>query len=274
MNTKQFINVNRTNWNERVGIHAESSGGFYDLEGFLAGKSTLRDIEITEIGDVSNKTLLHVMCHFGLDTLSWARRGAEVTGVDFSEKAIVLTRDLAERTSLRATFLRADVLDLPCSLSGQFDIVFASYGVLCWLPDINRFIEAMARCLKPNAIFYLIDGHPFFDMYEYDQDTERLELRYPYFHNSKPEECDCCTSYINKTRTLVNDKTYQWNHDIESILTVLIVNGLELLSLKEYPFGFYQKYPNMVQNDKGQWVFAVDDIEIPLLISVKARKKT
>jgi SAM-dependent methyltransferase len=273
MDTKNFTETNRSNWNERVRIHAEPHSGFYDVEGFLAGQSSLKEIEIAELGDVSGKTMLHAMCHFGLDTLSWVRRGAEVTGVDFSQEAIATARDLAKKANLHADFLCSDILELPSSLSGKFDIVFASYGILCWLPDINRFVESLTGCLKPGGVFCLVNGHPFIDMFEYDEEKDQLVLQLPYFHRSEPEECVSHTSYTNKERTLQSEKTYQWNHDLSSILTAVEKNGLELLSFQEYPFGFYQKFPNQVQNEKGQWVFADDKIEIPLLMSVKARKK-
>ena len=123
MDTKKFIEINRSNWDERVGIHAEPHSGFYDIEGFLAGQSSLKEIEVADLGDVAGKTMLHAMCHFGLDTLSWVRRG-----VDFSKEATAKARDLAKKAGLKANFVCADILELPSFLSGKFDIVIASYG--------------------------------------------------------------------------------------------------------------------------------------------------
>ncbi len=273
MNTKNFIEINRSNWDERVEIHTETHEGFYDIKGFLSGESSLKEIELAELGNVAGKKLLHAMCHFGLDTLSWARSGAEVTGVDFSQEAIAKARELADRANLQADFVCADILELPSSFSEKFDIVFASYGILCWLSDINRFIESLAACLKSGGVFCLVDGHPFLDMFTYDEEKEELVLQHPYFHKPEPDECACRTSYTNKARTLTSNKTYQWIHDVGSILTAIMKNELELLAFKEYPYGHYQKFPNMIQNEEEQWVFADDNLEIPLLMSVKAKKK-
>jgi SAM-dependent methyltransferase len=267
MDTRQYIEANQDNWNERVAIHAEAPNSFYDIDGFLAGDCTLQEVELSQLGDVTGKRLLHAM-------LSWARRGAVVTGVDFSQDAIALARDLAARSGQPATFACAGVTDLPASFRRQFDIVFASYGVLCWLPDIDRFVQSLATCLKQGGVFCLIDGHPFLDMFEYDEASTKLELRHSYFHSRQPDRCNCTTSYANKARALENSITYQWSHDLQSILEALSANDLELLSFREYPFGFYQKYPHMVQNAKGQWVFPEGSVDIPLLMSIRARKCT
>ncbi len=136
----EYLTANLNNWNERVAIHANSESESYDIDSFLAGHSTLREIELTVLGDVANKDFLHLMCHFGLDTLSWARRGAKITGVDFSQEAIDLARSLAQRSEIDARFVCSDVFQLDKTLSGKFDIVFASYGVLCWIPDIHESV--------------------------------------------------------------------------------------------------------------------------------------
>ena len=140
------------------------SSEFYNLQAFKSGVSTLHSIETTEIADVQGKRLLHLQCHFGLDTLSWARLGAEVVGVDFSEKAIELAGSLAREMDIPAQFICSDVYDLPAKLSRRFDIVFNSYGVLTWLPDLSSWAKVLARFVKPTGFVYIVDDHPYASM--------------------------------------------------------------------------------------------------------------
>ena len=159
----QRLLANRQNWNERTPVHAASD--FYDVAGFKAGRITLTDIERGEVGDVSGKTLLHLQCHFGLDTMSWARLGATATGVDFSEAAIDLARSLNDELRLNTRFIRSDVYGLPDVLDEEFDVVFTSYGVLVWLPDLDRWARTIRRMLRSGGTFYLVEFHPFPHLY-------------------------------------------------------------------------------------------------------------
>ncbi|MCZ7544594.1 MAG: class I SAM-dependent methyltransferase [Anaerolineae bacterium] len=158
MDERDYMESNRALWDEWTGIHAKSA--FYDLEGFKAGRLSLDRVAREGLGDVTGKRLLHLQCHFGMDTLSWARLGAEVTGVDFSEKAIALARALSAELSIPARFVCANIYDLPAALDGAFDIVFTSGGVLYWLPDLVRWAEIVAHYLRPGGTFFLADSHP------------------------------------------------------------------------------------------------------------------
>ena len=153
------LEINRANWNERTPVHAASA--FYDVEGFRAGQATLREIELREVGAVSGRSLLHLQCHFGLDTMSWARQGAKATGIDFSDAAIDLARSLNGELGLETRFICSNVYDLPKVLDEQFDIVFTSYGVLTWLPDLDGWAEVIDNHLKPGGVFYIVEHHPF-----------------------------------------------------------------------------------------------------------------
>ena len=153
---------------------------FYDLEGFKLGKDRLRSIELSELGDVLGKSLLHLQCHFGMDTLAWARRGAVVTGIDLSEKSISLARSLSQELKIPAQFHCSDIYQLPQNLSEKFDIVFTSYGVLHWLRDLKQWGEIIAHFLKPNGIFYIVEDHPSFRMFTTEDDT-KIRLANPYF---------------------------------------------------------------------------------------------
>jgi len=162
------MDANREHWDEATDIHAR--GNVYGIEDFKAGRYQLHRIEVEEVGDVAGKRLLHLQCHFGLDTLSWARRGAIVTGVDFSPKALALARRLAAESGIDARFIESNVYDAPAALNERFDIVFCSYGVLCWLPDLPRWGEIVARYLEPGGIFYIADAHPFIRVFPTDDD--------------------------------------------------------------------------------------------------------
>ena len=156
---EKYYDVNKKRWNELVDIHAKSDD--YDLDGFIAGANSLHSIELDALGDVSGKSLLHLQCHFGLDTLSWGRLGARATGVDFSETAIELARNLAVRVGADAEFINCNVYDLPEHLDSEFDIVFTSYGALCWLHDIEAWAGIVSRYLKPGGTFFMAEFHPF-----------------------------------------------------------------------------------------------------------------
>jgi len=153
-----YYDTNKARWNELVGLHAKSEE--YDLEGFIAGRNSLHRVELDILGDIAGKSLLHLQCHFGLDTLSWARLGAKVTGVDFSESAIELARQIAARIGVDAEFICSNVYDLPEVHEGEYDIVFTSVGVLCWLQDIRGWGRIIARYLKPGGVFLLVESHP------------------------------------------------------------------------------------------------------------------
>ncbi|MCC7297291.1 MAG: class I SAM-dependent methyltransferase, partial [Bacteroidia bacterium] len=146
-----YLETNRDSWNKRTEIHYSSA--FYDLEGFIAGKSSLQDIELQLLGDIQNKSVLHLQCHFGQDTLSLARMGAEVTGVDFSDAAIKKATELAEIVQQKARFICADIYNLPAHLNEHFDIVFTSYGTIGWLPDLEKWAKIVSHFLKPGGSF-------------------------------------------------------------------------------------------------------------------------
>ena len=232
------MQVNLEHWNELVPIHAGSE--FYDVAGFKSGRSTLMPIEVEEVGDVAGKSLLHLQCHFGLDTMSWARLGAEVTGVDFSDKAIALARSLSTELGIDARFVHSNVYDLPQYLDGQFDVVFTSYGALIWLPDLAGWARVISHFLKPGGIFYVVDGHPFAYVFD-DEAADRLDVRYPYFHSDQPLrfEPDGSGSYADET-AVVTTSTREWVHSLGDIMNSLISAGLEIEFLHEFPFAGWQ----------------------------------
>src|SRR5579863_6395293 len=173
------LKANLDAWNLMTVYHAASPG--YRLAEFKTGENVLKPIELREVGDVRGKSLLHMQCHFGLDTMSWARMGAHVTGVDFSDQAIALARSISAECKIPARFLHSNIYDTPNVLHEQFDIVFTSYGALCWLPDIKRWAEVAASFVKPGGFFYIAEFHPLTQMADNRAGTTKLEQEISYF---------------------------------------------------------------------------------------------
>ena len=264
-----YLDTNQQLWNAWTALHETSD--FYDLPGIKAGKSSLRPIERAELTDVAGCSLLHLQCHFGLDTLSWARKSAIATGVDFSEQSIALARSLSTELGIPATFVCADISQLPEVLSGQFEIVFSSYGVLPWLRDLSRWAEVVAHFLKPGGIFYLVDDHPMIRTLRTNEAGE-LVIANPYFFTEEPSRVEARGSYAAPG----DDQTplrewYIWNHSLGEILAALISAGLQIEFLHEFPFAMRAKFPGMRRGDDGIWRFSRPP-EFPLLFSLQARK--
>lgn len=267
----EYLRANQRYWDSLVPFHAASA--FYDVEGFKTGRITLQALEREEVGPVDGKTLLHLQCHFGLDTLSWARLGARVTGVDFSERAIALAREIQEKVDLEATFLCTDLNDLPQVLQGHFDVVFTSYGVLFWLPDMPRWAEVVARFVKPGGFFYVVEDHPLALMFENQVDTERLEVAHPYFPSKEPLRFEYAGSYADPGAETTTP-SYEWHHSLGEVVTSLIQAGLRLEFLHEFPFAAWQRFPCMERDDAGWWRLKGVEPDLPLTFSLRARKDT
>ncbi|HEY1331278.1 MAG TPA: class I SAM-dependent methyltransferase [Actinomycetota bacterium] len=263
------LSSNRELWNEWTGIHETST--FYDLEGFRRGGVRLRAYERDEVGEVTGKTLLHLQCHFGMDTLSWARLGATVTGVDFSDRAVELARRLADEIGTPATFVRSDVYELPSVLDGEFDIVYTSRGVLGWLPDVERWAHVAARFVKPGGFFYITEVHPVCQVF--DDEASELRLRYPYA--SPADEAMVFPvqgSYADRDAPVEHDVEYGWNHGLGEVVSALAGAGLHIEFLHEFPFAEWE-YPFLERHDDGRWWLPESaGGGLPLFFSLKASK--
>jgi len=260
---EKYLNTNKDLWNTLAPLHAEST--FYDVEGFRKGKSSLQHIEIEEIGDVSGKTLLHLQCHFGLDTLSWARRGARVTGVDFTDKAIGIAKTLKTELDIEADFICSNIYDLPDVLDSKFDIVFTSYGVLAWLPDLTRWAQVIQHFLRADGVFYLVDFHPIMEILD-----DGGEVKGSYFPVKDPYQYTAHGSYA--TDKDIAHAQYEWVHTLADIITSLINAGLGIDFLHEFPYSVCGDRPFLVHGKDGLWRHKNKDIQPPLLFSIKARR--
>ncbi len=254
-------------WNEVVGVHAH--GDSYKLESFKAGMSRLKYLEGEEVGDVVGKSLLHLQCQFGFDILSWARLGASVTGVDFSETAIALARSLADEEALDATFVHSDLYDLPHALSAQFDIVYTSYGVIGWLPDLLPWAPSSPISSNQVASFILPKAIPSCGSSMIPPRISRWST--PTSH-TKPSERR--GSYADRSARMKHTVLYGWNHTFSEMFTSPLSAGLRIDFLHEFPFCAWDNFPEMaLGEDKfNRMKDPYKEHMIPMTFSLKATR--
>jgi SAM-dependent methyltransferase len=264
-----YLKANLANWDEAVDLHVGAE--MYDVEGFKKGRCSLSRIELDELGPSVREgtTLLHLQCHFGLDTLSWARRGALVTGADFSGAGIATARELADEVGLsaRATFVQSDILTLPDVLQGSFDVVFASWGALIWIGDLERWAQVAASFLKPGGTLYIAEFHPYAYLLADDATPESLRIGYPYFQYGRPQRFDEPGDYAARDARMQHTVTFE-------ILDPLLHSGLRLDFLHEFPhtivglpFPFLEICEDGLQRVKGHHE------DFPLSFSLKMTKE-
>ena len=258
------IAANRRLWNEWARINQESE--FYDTASFRAGQTSLKHIELGEVGDVAGKSLLHLQCHFGQDTLSWGRLGAKVTGVDLSPDAIARARALARELGIDARFLYANVLDPKELGDAQFDIVFTSYGALNWLPNLGAWARVIARHLKPGGRFHIVEFHPMISTL----DEDAKEITSSYFNTGDALHFESTASYAGGEHAPI--ESYEWPHSLVEIVQSLLDAGLTVTSLHEFPYVVHNCWKFLVENEPGRYVIGHYPGKIPLLFSLSARK--
>jgi len=267
----EAVAANRALWDEWTSIHVGSD--FYDVESFRRGGVRLRDFELEELGDVTGLAVLHVQCHFGLDTLSFARLGAHVTGADFSEKAIAAARALAADVGLDARFVVSSVDDLPANLQGEFDLVYTSGGVLGWLPDIRSWARVVAHFVKPGGRFYIAEIHPVANAFENEGvQPGELRLAYPYWEHVEPIVVEVEGSYADPSAAVATKTEYGWDHGLGEIVTALADAGLRIDSLQEYPFCLWPLDFAEPGPDRRWRLPGDQDGRLPLFFSILASK--
>ena len=266
-NLNTFFKVNKDTWNKKVAIHTASD--FYDVDGFRKGKSALNKFELEELGEVKEKSLLHLQCHFGLDTLSWSRLGAKCTGIDLSNEAILQAQKLNDELDLDAHFIESNLYDVPKNVEGKFDIVFTSYGVVGWLPDLKTWGEIIASKLNEGGFFYMIEFHPIVWMFDYMETPPKL--KYPYLKGKVIYE-EYKGTYTDMDADIIS-KEYGWNHGLGEVITSLTDAGLQIEFLHEFEKSPYNSFPEMVKTKEGMFVLKENQRMFPLLYSIKAIKK-
>jgi SAM-dependent methyltransferase len=265
---KEWIETNRANWDERVPIHV--SGEFYDVEAFKAGQEErLRPFELSEVGDVAGKDLVHLQCHFGIDTLSWARHGARVTGLDFSAPAVEAASSLAVELGLDAEFVEANVYDAVEALGNRtFDVVYTGLGALIWLPDIRRWARVVAELLRPGGFLYLAEFHPITHVFG----DEDLSIVNDYFPGEEPTVWEDQGTYADLEAETVHNRTYEWNHTLGDVVSAVIEAGLAVELLSEHDYTLFPRWPFLVKSGFDTYRLPEGTPKLPLMYSLRARK--
>ncbi|WP_298439627.1 methyltransferase [uncultured Ferrimonas sp.] len=258
-NIEALLQLNQQAWDRRTEIHLKSK--FYDVEGFLAGQCKLNPLELSLLGDVRGKNLLHLQCHFGLESLCWSRRGAWVTGLDLSPTAIEQANRLAQQTKQAVHFICTDVLSFGDEVKPEYDWVYTSYGVLCWLADIDRWAQTVAKSLHRGGKLCLIEFHPAVD----------LLLGYGYFSRDEPD-IEVESTYTENAGT-EKQRVALWNHSIGEVMSALLRHGMAIEHFQEHRVSPYDCFANLTERAPGQFVWQQDGHEMPLLYSIVARKQ-
>ena len=265
-----WADLNRRWWDERAPLHVGSD--LYGLDDFLADPdaTTLRPFEVAEVGDVAGRTLVHPQCHFGMDTLSWARRGAVVTGLDFSEAAVAAAADAARQAALDAEFLSGNVYDAVELVGGRtFDIVYTGLGAINWLPDIERWAHVMAALTAPGGRFYLAEFHPVHAILGDDD----LVVRHPYFHDrDQPLSFDEPGSYADLAARTRHNATVEWTHGLGAVVSALIDAGLVIELLHEFDYTLFPRWPFLVRTGRDTFRLPDGMPSVPLMYSVRAHR--
>jgi len=267
MDADRWRELNRDRWDELVAIHTQ--GAFHDVAGFAAGASTLRPFERDELGPVRGYSLVHAQCHFGLDSLSWAREGAHVLGFDFSAPAVAAARELAARIDVDAAFLQADVDDVLERLAGQtFEIVYTGIGAIHWLPDLAGWATTMASLLAPGGRFYMAEFHPFATVFA----DHALTVAESYFDRG-PHVHHTTGSYADPTAHTDHDTFITWKHTLGDVVSSLVEVGLAIEFLHEHPYALRARWPFLERHADRTYRMPDGWPELPLLYSIRARHR-
>lgn len=266
-----YLESNRRLWNEFAAIHAGSE--LYQLAEFKQGKNKLNPLEREEVGDVRGRKLLHLQCHFGMDTLSWAQLGAEVTGVDFSDTAIQMAQELSKEVNLPGRFVCSTIENLPDHLGEEssFDIVFTSYGVITWLPTLKKWAEVIHHYLKPGGIFYIAEFHPFAMVFDDTAGVTDWHIGYPYF-NKDVMRFDVEGSYADRNAKVETKISYEWQHTLGEVISELAATGLHLEYLHEFPYTVYRMFDFTSPCEDGYWRPPENLKPMPLIFSMRWHK--
>jgi len=259
-----YFKTNKETWNQKVKVHASSA--MYHLDEFKKGKSSLMPYETKALDDVSGKSLLHLQCHFGQDTLSWSRLGATCTGVDLSDEGIKLAKQLNSELKLDVSFVCCNVLNTSEYVQETFDIVFTSYGVIGWLPDLKPWGKMIANRLKKGGSFYMVEFHPIVWMFDYLE--SKPVMKYGYMQDEVIYE-EYEGTYANQESKMVS-KEYGWNHGLSEVINALTEAGLHIEYLKEHDESPYNILPDLLKTTSG--MYATKDKLYPLIFEIKARK--
>ncbi|MDO5080382.1 methyltransferase domain-containing protein [Buchananella hordeovulneris] len=268
---------NQRNWDDRADLHM--AGGYQGVEELVADRTAISAElapDIHRFGDLTGKHVLHLQCHVGTDTIGFARRGAgRVVGLDLSPNSLVHARRLAARAAVDIEFVQANVYDARAAVTGDFDLVYTSLGVLCWLPDIARWAREVASLLRPGGLFFIRDDHPMF-LAVGDDTSTGLQLVYPYFETPLPDSVDSPGSYVSApdAPVIAHTRSHQWNHGLGEIITALIKAGLTITAVEEFTSAAWCRWPELMQQlPDGTWALTQAPERLPLQFAITARKQ-
>ena len=265
--------VNRRHWDEVATLHPHTAFYHFYLDRLRAGGTSLHRVEIAEVGDVAGRTLLHLQCHIGTESSSWARRGALVTAVDFSANAVAEAGRIATELGVRVRYVQSNIYELDGVIDEEFDFVYTSWGVLGWMPDLEQWARVVARHLKPGGVFYIAEFHPI--VWVFDEGALDLRLKYGYFHDAEPIADDSPHSYADPDTPLENTRTYGWQYPLGKVVTALIEAGLAIEFIHELPRCVAQMLPMLVRDetDDERWFRMPDGVpELPLSFTLRAHR--
>lgn len=261
---QNYIESNKASWNNRTDYHIQSD--FYDMQAFRNGKNSLKNIELALLGDVKGKSILHLQCHFGQDSMSLARMGAQVTGADLSDKAIAKGREINEELDLDVKFVCCDLYELPQHLDQKFDLVFTSYGTIGWLPDMDKWAGVVNHFLKPGGQFIFADFHPV--VWMFDDNFDFIEYRY---FKSDPIVDTQTGTYADRNAP-IEIVDVSWNHSMSEVITSLMKQGLRLVDLQEYDYAPYDCFRGMQKIGEDQYTIQKMGNKLPLVYSMVIQK--
>ncbi|NQY07073.1 MAG: class I SAM-dependent methyltransferase [Flavobacteriaceae bacterium] len=260
-----YIEINKKLWNAKTEVHYDSE--FYDNDNFIKGVSSLNPIELALLGDIKGKSILHLQCHFGQDTISLSRNGAQATGIDLSNKAIEKANQLAKITKQDIEFICCDIYDLPQHLNKKFDLVFSSYGTIGWLPDLTKWASIISHFLKPGGEFIFAEFHPVVWMF----DDHFSRIQYNYFNSGAIIE-QAEGTYAEKEANIKNDFVV-WNHSLSDVINNLLQQGLTLDTFNEYDYSPYDCFEKTIKIADRQYRIEHLNNKIPMVYALKATKK-
>ena len=261
-----YIEINRDSWNAKVEHHLKSD--FYFVDEFVNGRTSLNSIELDLLGDISGKEILHLQCHFGQDSIALARLGAKVTAMDLSDKAIEAARELNGKCWTDVEFIISDIYDLPDVLDKKFDLVFTTYGVIGWLPDLSKWAKVISHFLKPRGEFIFVEFHPVIWMF----DDDFTHIKYNYF-NEKAIVENYEGTYADKSAN-ISQQYVMWNHSTSEVLNSLLSENMEIKIFNEYDWSPYPCFQHIEKIEERKYRIPQFGNKVPHVFSVVAQKKT
>jgi SAM-dependent methyltransferase len=273
---EDYAELNRASWDERAPAHAASPG--YAVDRFASDPAHLSEVvrfDLPRLGDIGGLRGVHLQCHIGTDTISLARLGAGMTGLDFSPASIVQARRIAGLAGADVRFVQAEVYDALTVLEPRsFDLVYTGIGALCWLPDIARWAGVVAGLLRPGGRLFIREGHPMLWALEDGRPDHLLVVKYPYFEREEPMVFDEGGTYVETDAVFTHNRTHEWNHGLGEIVTALMTAGMDLTGLAEHDSVPWDALPGqMEQLADGEWRLADRPWRLPHSYTLQAVRR-